>query len=130
MSTTDPAVLSSKDEYTEKYGFHDADQYVFKARKGLDRTIVEQISQMKSEPQWMLDYRLKALDIFYKKPMPMWGGDVAAINFDDIYYYVKPTTDEVKSWDDVPADMKRTFDKLGIPEAEQKFLSGDRKSVV
>ena len=124
MSTTDPGVLSSKDEYTEKYGFHDADQYVFKARKGLDRTIVEQISQMKGEPQWMLDYRLKALDIFYKKPMPMWGGNVAAINFDDIYYYVKPTTDEVKSWDDVPADMKRTFDKLGIPEAEQKFLSG------
>jgi len=79
---------------------------------------------MKQEPQWMTDYRLKAYEIFGKKPMPNWGADLSTIDFQDIYYYVKPTSDEAKSWDDVPADMKRTFDKLGIPEAEQKFLSG------
>jgi Fe-S cluster assembly protein SufB len=85
---------------------------------------VREISQMKGEPAWMLDYRLKALEIFEKKPLPTWGGDVSGIDFQDIYYYVKPTSEESKSWEDVPADMKRTFDKLGIPEAEQKFLSG------
>ena len=79
---------------------------------------------MKGEPQWMTDYRLKAFDIFQKKPMPTWGADLEQIDFQDIYYYVKPTSDEAKSWDDVPADMKRTFDRLGIPEAEQKFLAG------
>src|SRR2546421_5373798 len=113
-----------RESYTEKYGFHDTEQHVFKSRKGLDEGIVRELSLMKGEPQWMLDYRLKALEIFWKKPLPMWGGDVTGIDFQDIYYYVKPTSAEAKSWDDVPADMKRTFDKLGIPEAEQKFLSG------
>src|SRR4029077_2751932 len=108
----------------EKYGFHDPDQFVFKSRRGLNRETVEQISRMKQEPQWMTDYRVKALEIFEKKPLPMWGGDLTQIDFQNIYYYVKPTSDEAKSWDDVPADMKRTFDRLGIPEAEQKFLSG------
>jgi Fe-S cluster assembly protein SufB len=111
-------------EYAEKYGFHDADQFVFKSRKGLDRELVEQISQMKGEPQWMTDFRVRSLEIFEKKPLPTWGGDLTQIDFQNIYYYVKPTSDEAKSWEDVPADMKRTFDKLGIPEAEQKFLSG------
>ncbi len=113
-----------RESYTEKYGFHDADQFVFKARKGLDPEIVRGISQMKGEPAWMLEFRLKALETFRKKPMPTWGGDLSHIDFDDIYYYVKPTEQEAKSWEDVPADMKRTFDRLGIPEAEQKFLSG------
>ena len=121
--STEPQ-MDMRESYTEKYGFHDAEQHVFKSRKGLDVDIVRQISQLKGEPEWMLEYRLKALEIFEKKPTPTWGGDVAAIDFQDIYYYVKPTSEEVKSWDDVPADMKRTFDKLGIPEAEQKFLSG------
>ena len=94
-----------------KYGWHDAE-------------IVRQMSEMKGEPQWMLDYRLKALEIFEKKAMPSWGPDLSAIDFQDIYYYVKPTETESKTWEDVPADMKRTFDRLGIPEAEQKFLSG------
>jgi len=124
MSKSETAHLDLRDSYTEKYGFHDSDQYVFKAKKGLDRGVVEQISRMKQEPQWMTDYRVKALEIFYKKPMPTWGPDLSTIHFDDIYYYVKPTDEEAKSWDDVPADMKRTFDKLGIPEAEQKFLAG------
>jgi len=122
MSTSPEMDL--RDGYAEKYGFHDSEQSVFKSRKGLDADIVRQISKLKEEPQWMLDYRLKALEIFEKKPLPMWGGNVAEIDFQDIYYYVKPTSEEAKSWDDVPADMKRTFDKLGIPEAEQKFLSG------
>jgi Fe-S cluster assembly protein SufB len=113
-----------RDSYTEKYGFHDSDQFVFKARKGLDSDVVAGISRMKGEPAWMLDFRLKALDTFLKKPMPAWGGDLSGIDFDEIYYYVKPTEQEAKSWEDVPADMKRTFDRLGIPEAEQKFLSG------
>ena len=113
-----------RDSYTEKYGFHDADQFVFKARKGLDPEIVRGISQMKGEPAWMLEFRLKALETYRKKPLPRWGGDLSQIDFDDIYYYVKPTEQEAKSWEDVPADMKRTFDRLGIPEAEQKFLSG------
>ena len=116
--------MDMRDGYAEKYGFHDEEQHVFKSRKGLDAEIVKQISDLKGEPQWMLDYRLKALEIFQKKPMPTWGGDVGQIDFQDIYYYVKPTKQEFASWDDVPADMKRTFDKLGIPEAEQKFLSG------
>src|SRR5262245_26472935 len=121
--STEPE-LDVRSGYAEKYGFHDAEQYVFKSRKGLDREIVQQISELKGEPKWMLDYRLKALEIFEKKPLPMWGGDVSKIDFQDIYYYVKPTSEEAKSWEDVPADMKRTFDKLGIPEAEQKFLAG------
>jgi Fe-S cluster assembly protein SufB len=114
----------TRDSYTEKYGFHDTEQHVFKSRKGLNKDIVAEISKHKGEPQWMLDYRLKAYEIFEKKPIPTWGGDVSQIDFQDIYYYVKPTSEEAKSWEDVPADMKRTFDKLGIPEAEQKFLSG------
>src|SRR6516164_54423 len=121
--STEPE-LDVRSGYAEKYGFHDTEQHVFKSRKGLSREIVTEISKHKSEPQWMLDYRLKALEIFEKKPLPTWGGDVSKIDFQDIYYYVKPTSEEAKSWEDVPADMKRTFDKLGIPEAEQKCLAG------
>jgi len=122
--SSEPATLGIRDSYTEKYGFHDREQAVFKTRRGLDAEIVRQISEMKGEPAWMRDYRLKALEIFEKKPLPTWGGNVSAIDFQNIYYYVKPTADEKKSWEDVPADMKRTFDRLGIPEAEQKFLAG------
>jgi Fe-S cluster assembly protein SufB len=122
--SSEPGTLGIRDSYTEKYGFHDQEQSVFKSRRGLDAEIVRQISDMKGEPAWMRDYRLKALEIFEKKPLPTWGGNVAEIDFQNIYYYVKPTAEETKSWEDVPADMKRTFDRLGIPEAEQKFLSG------
>ncbi len=106
-----------------KYDFRNEERYVFKSRKGLSREIVCEISEMKQEPAWMREYRLKALEIFYSKPLPRWGGDIA-INFDEIYYYLKPTTGQVKSWDEVPAEIKNTFDKLGIPEAEKKFLAG------
>ncbi|HST02279.1 MAG TPA: hypothetical protein VLJ84_11535, partial [Usitatibacter sp.] len=121
--TTSPN-LDLRDSYAEKYGFHDESTPVFKSRKGLDADIVAQISDMKGEPAWMREYRLKAFEIFGKKTMPDWGPDLSTIDFQDIYYYVKPTELETKSWDDVPAEMKRTFDKLGIPEAERKFLSG------
>ncbi len=120
--TTDAQILDGIGEY--KWGFKDPETYVFKSRKGLDREIVEQISFMKGEPQWMLDFRLKALGHFEKRPMPIWGGDLSKLNLDDIYYYVKPTDEEGKSWDDVPDTIKETFEKLGIPEAEQKFLAG------
>ncbi|WP_019413388.1 Fe-S cluster assembly protein SufB [Paenisporosarcina sp. TG20] len=107
-----------------KYGFHDKDVSIFRSKRGLTREIVETISNMKEEPQWMLDYRLKSLEIFYSKPMPQWGGDLAPLNFDEITYYVKPSEATQTSWDEVPEEIKRTFDKLGIPEAEQKYLSG------
>lgn len=109
-----------------KYGFHDKEDYVFKSGKGLTRDIVIKLSQMKKEPQWMLDFRLKALDIFLKKPMPKWGNSelLNQIDFENIHYYVKPSERSEKNWDDVPAGIKNTFDRLGIPEAERKFLAG------
>jgi Fe-S cluster assembly protein SufB len=115
-------VAALKGDY--QFGFHDPDQSVFRARKGLDREIVEQISAIKGEPAWMRDLRLKAFDIFLQKPMPAWGGNVAQMNFDDIYYYVKPSDGEGRTWDDVPENIKKTFDRLGIPEAEKTFLAG------
>jgi Fe-S cluster assembly protein SufB len=90
----------------------------------LDREIVEQISAMKGEQQWMLDFRLKAFEHFQKRPMPTWGADISGLDLDNIFYYVKPTEGQGKSWDDVPETIKNTFDKLGIPEAERKFLAG------
>ncbi len=113
-----------KESYTEKYGFNVPENYVFRARKGLNREVVEEISWMKSEPDWMREYRLKALETFYKKPMPTWGADLSGIDFDDIYYFVRATEGESGNWDDVPPEIKETFDKLGIPEAERKFLAG------
>src|SRR5271165_2449602 len=106
-----------------KYDFRNDEHYVFKARKGLDRKIVEEISEMKGEPAWMRDFRLKSLDIFNSKPMPLWGGQIG-INFQDVFYYLKPTDSQSHNWEDVPAEIKNTFDKLGIPEAEKKFLAG------
>lgn len=122
--TEQSAVLDTKDRYLEQYGFHEKENYSFKAQKGLNPEIVTQISKMKGEPEWMLNYRLRALDIFLKKPMPTWGADLSGINFEDIYYYIKPTQDSATSWDEVSPEVKNTFDKLGIPEAEQKFLAG------
>jgi Fe-S cluster assembly protein SufB len=107
-----------------KYGFHDDMKPVFKAKRGLTREVVCQISEMKSEPAWMRDFRLKSLDIFWQKPNLTWGGDLTQLNFDDMFYYVKPSEKSERSWDDVPADVKKTFDRLGIPEAEKKFLAG------
>ncbi len=109
-----------------RHGFHDPENYVFKSAKGLTPEIVERISAMKDEPEWMRAFRLKAYDLFLAKPMPTWG-DTARLNeidFSNIHYFVKSTDQAERSWDDVPDDIKRTFDRLGIPEAERKFLSG------
>ena len=125
MPTVDdlPAGADAVPDEINKYNFVTKTKGVFKARKGIDEEIVRQISEMKEEPEWMLDFRLRSLKIFESKPMPKWGGDIA-INFDDIYYYLKPTSGQEKSWDDVPQEIKDTFEKLGIPQAERKFLAG------
>jgi len=109
---------------TQRYDFKDPEKYVFKSRKGLDTEIVEQISAYKKEPQWMRENRLKALQQFTAMPLPTWGVDLRDLDLDDLYYYVKPT-DEIRSdWDEIPDTIKNTFSRLGIPEAEQKFLAG------
>lgn len=107
-----------------KYGFVDKDVSIFKTGKGISPEIVKEISRMKKEPEWMLEYRLKSLELFYKFPMPEWGADLKDLNFEDLTYYVKPSEKSEKSWEDVPEEIKETFDKLGIPEAEQKWLAG------
>ncbi len=120
--STDEKLIQSIGDY--KYGFKDPDVHVFKSQKGLNENIVRQISQIKEEPEWMLKFRLKALEHFQARPVPTWGPDLSVLDLDDIYYYVKPTDEEGKSWDDIPESIKSTFDRLGIPEAEQKFLAG------
>jgi len=107
-----------------KYGFHDVDISVFRTEKGLSPEVVAAISAHKAEPEWMLKFRLKALGHFEKRPMPTWGADLSGIDFANIYYYVKPVEEMGRSWDDVPQSIRDTFDKLGIPEAERKFLAG------
>ncbi|MFY9300395.1 MAG: Fe-S cluster assembly protein SufB [Candidatus Nitrosotenuis sp.] len=108
-----------------KYDFKDStEMYVHLSKKGLSKDVIIEISKLKNEPQWMLDFRLRSYDIFMKKPMPNWGPDLSSIDFQNIYYYAKASEKTEKSWDDVPADVKKTFDKLGIPEAEKKFLAG------
>ena len=108
-----------------QYDFKDStEMYVHLSKKGLTKDTVREISKMKDEPQWMLDFRLRSYDIFMKKPMPQWGGDLNKIDFQNIYYYAKASEKTEKNWDDVPENVKNTFDKLGIPEAEKKFLAG------
>jgi len=108
-----------------KYDFKDSTElYVHLSKKGLTRETIVEISKMKDEPQWMLDFRLRSFEIFLKKPMPTWGGDLSKIDFQNIYYYAKASEKTEKNWDDVPDNVKKTFDKLGIPEAEKKFLAG------
>ena len=114
------------DREQEEYspGFHVAENYAYKAPKGLSRTIVEQISEMKGEPDWMRKFRLKSLDLFEKRPMPTWGANLSGINFDEIYYYIKPVVEQGRTWEEIPVEIKDTFDRLGIPQAERKFLAG------
>jgi Fe-S cluster assembly protein SufB len=107
-----------------QYGFRDEEDYVFKSGRGLTRATVEEISAMKNEPDWMRDFRLKALEHFQKRPMPNWGADLSGIDFDDIFYYIRPAEKQGKTWEEVPEYIKNTFEKLGIPEAERKFLAG------
>ncbi|HEU5253041.1 MAG TPA: Fe-S cluster assembly protein SufB [Solirubrobacterales bacterium] len=127
-----PEVLAEKRElaginadYKEKFGFHDSESgYAYKAPKGLTREVVETISDFKQEPEWMRDFRLKALEHFESRPTPQWGGDLDQIDFDDIHYFVRASEKNSRDWSEVPDDIKNTFDRLGIPEAERKFLAG------
>lgn len=109
---------------TYQYGFKDPETSVYKSSKGLNEEVVRKISEMKGEPEWMLNFRLKAFAHFKIRSMPNWGADISGLNFDDIFYYVRPSEATSKSWDQVPDTIKNTFNKLGIPEAEQKFLAG------
>ncbi len=124
LTLEERALKDVRHSYDETYGFSYPENYAFKSQKGLNADIVRQISQMKNEPAWMTDYRLKAYEIFISKPMPQWGGDLSGIDFDDIYYFVRAADRQGRSWDEVPPEIKETFDRLGIPEAEQKFLQG------
>jgi Fe-S cluster assembly scaffold protein SufB len=119
-----PDILNLDQDYTQKYGFHDDIQPVFQTERGLTRRVVEEISHQKNEPQWMREFRLQAYEIFISKPMPAWGPDLSQLNFDEIVYYIQPTDRKGRSWDEVPEEIKRTFDRLGIPEWERKFLAG------
>ncbi|MGD0166864.1 MAG: Fe-S cluster assembly protein SufB [Gaiellaceae bacterium] len=107
-----------------KYGFHTTDEPAFSTGRGLTREVVETISAQKNEPSWMLERRLEAYEHFLTRPVPTWGGDLSAIDFDSIFYYVKSTESQASSWEELPPDIKQTWDRLGIPEAEKKYLAG------
>src|SRR6059036_3014565 len=111
-------------DYKDKYGFFFPEDYVFKAKRGLNPEVVKEISFMKGEPEWMTKFRLRSLEIFRKKPMPNWGADLSVIDFENIFYYLKPAEKQSASWEELPADIKATYDRLGVPEAERKFLAG------
>ncbi len=119
---TKQVVSETVDQY--KFGFKTETQSKYKSPKGLTEEIVLEISRQKNEPKWMLDFRLKALEIFRKKPMPDWGADLSGIDFDDIHYYIRPQDKTQTKWEDIPEEIKDTFERLGIPEAERKFLAG------
>src|SRR3954467_13718869 len=128
--TTTPERVLTQDEQIDSlgrygYGWGDTDVAGASAQRGLAGAVVRDISAKKSEPEWMLDFRLKALSMFEKRPMPNWGSDLSGIDFDNIKYFVRSTEKEAASWDDLPAEIKNTYDKLGIPEAEkQRLVSG------
>jgi len=131
MTTTEqPVTPLTQDEQIDqlgryKYGWADADVAGASSRRGIDEDVVRDISRRKNEPEWMLERRLKALKIFGKKPMPDWGSDLSGIDFDNIKYFVRSTEKQAATWDDLPAGIKNTYDKLGIPEAEkQRLVSG------
>src|SRR6184192_2775592 len=111
-------------DYAIKYGFSVTEDYFFKSGRGVSHELVDAISSHKNEPDWMRKFRHKSLDYFFARPLPEWGGNLGEIDFDNIFYYIKPTENQASSWDDLPADIKDTWDKLGIPEAEKKYLAG------
>lgn len=122
--STSAKVNDFRADYKQKYGFSMPDQSIFKTRRGLGEDVVTAISKTKNEPDWMLDFRLRALKIFLDRPMPTWGADLSKIDFDDIIYYHRPSDEEKRTWEDVPDSVKKTFDRLGIPQAEREFLAG------
>lgn len=114
---------NASDQYEAGFSYPTT-SYSHISKPGLSKKIVEEISAIKNEPKWMLDFRLQALQKYEAKPLPVWGGDLAAIDYESIHYYLRPTDDQKRSWDDVPAEVKATFEKLGIPEAERTVLAG------
>lgn len=110
--------------FNYRFGFSVPEVVQFKAKKGLDEEVIKKISAIKKEPSWMLDFRLKAYRVFKKKFFPSWGPDLSMINFDDIYYYLKPTEGPKSSWEELPKEIKETYDRIGVPEAEREFLAG------
>ncbi|MEM0150096.1 MAG: Fe-S cluster assembly protein SufB, partial [Candidatus Micrarchaeaceae archaeon] len=118
------ALEYNESNYKQKYGWSDKIDYAFKTRRGIDEEIVRQISASKNEPEWMLEKRLLAYKVFKSKPDPHWGADLGGIDYNSIYYYMKPTDRKSTSWEDMPKDIKSTFDKLGVPETEKKFFIG------
>jgi Fe-S cluster assembly protein SufB len=124
--TTATNIADLREDYTARYGFRDPEEFLLRTPRGLNHEVVEMISRYKKEPDWMRAFRHQALDVFYTKPMPPWGNQalLGEIDFENIFYYLKPKGERTGSWDDVPENIKRTFDRLGIPEAERKFLAG------
>src|SRR5438128_3906789 len=125
MSRSESEIIREiRDEYA--YGFSVKEDYFFKSGRGLSHELVDAISSHKGEPEWMRKFRHKSLDYFLARPMPTWGGGdtLQEIDFDNIYYYIRPTENQAEAWEDLPADIKDTWDKLGIPEAEKKYLAG------
>jgi Fe-S cluster assembly protein SufB len=123
VATTETQVVAELgNDY--KYGFHDPEEYFFKSGRGLNPEVVAMISEHKNEPEWMRERRLKALEYFRARPLPQWGGNLNEIDFENMYYYIRPTEKQATSWEDLPADIKNTWDRLGIPEAEKKYLAG------
>src|SRR5947207_13018548 len=116
--------VDSTEQQAYAPGFHMAEHYVFKSERGLSKKVVEQISEMKGEPSWMRQFRLKSLALFEQRPMPTSGADLPGTDFDTIYYYSKPVAQQGQTWDDIPADSKDSFDRPGTPQAEQKNLAG------
>jgi Fe-S cluster assembly protein SufB len=125
LTEAESALKGIGSDYKEKFGFSDPETgYAYKAPKGLSREIVESISEYKDEPQWMRDFRIKAYEHFESRPTPQWGGNLNQIDFNDIHYFVRASDRNSRDWSEVPEDIKNTFDRLGIPEAERKFLAG------
>lgn len=121
-SSTQEVIKKTLGDY--KYGFKTVNKPIFRTPKGLTKEIISEISKRKNEPKWMLEYRLKAFEIFKKKEMPAWGADLSEMDFENIHYYLQPQDRPKNKWEDIPVEIKDTFDKLGIPEAERKFLAG------
>src|SRR5438046_6220749 len=125
MSQTETEVVRGiGSDYEIKYGFHADENYFFKSGRGLSHELVDAISSHEDEPDWMRKFRHKSLDYFEARPLPQWGGNVGELTVDNIFYYIRPTEKQAKSWEDLPADIKDTWDRLGIPEAEKEYLAG------
>ena len=122
VTDTEPNVAIDLGKY--QLGWSDEEDYVYKPQRGLNEDIIREMSFLKKEPEWMLEFRLRSYEIFKQKPMPNWGGDTSEIYFDNIYYYIKPTEGQVDAWEELPDSVKDTYEKLGIPEAERKYLAG------